>query len=122
MKIQSQLISRHLEHLLSVPFLSALIFLIAPIKAAESPVADFSTSSSVSSTHFEFVDNRVLLPLFVNGEGPFEFVLDTGAGDGSSITLDLFNRLHLEKEGHSEVTGAGADTETVLNTHATSMK
>jgi hypothetical protein len=110
------------ECLLTAACLSALIFSIAPIKAAEPRVADSSTSSNASATHFEFVDNRVLLPVFVNGEGPFEFILDTGAGDGSSITLDLFNRLHLEKEGKSEVTGAGANTESVLDTHAASLK
>lgn len=106
---------------LSAAFLSAFICLISPIKAAESPAVNFSNFSNTSS-HFEFADNRVLLPVFVNGQGPFEFILDTGAGDGSSITLDLFNRLHLEKESQSEVTGAGADTETVLNTRATSIK
>jgi hypothetical protein len=118
-----QYISGRLEHLLllSAAFLSAFICLISPIKAAESPAVNFSNPSNASS-HFEFADNRVLLPVFVNGQGPFEFILDTGAGDGSSITLNLFNRLHLEKESQSEVTGAGADTETVLNTRATSIK
>src|SRR2546430_17226220 len=46
----------------------------------------------------------ILLPIRVNGEGPFEFILDTGAGT-SLLSSDLAKKLNIKiistKEGQS---------------------
>src|SRR5207253_5756915 len=50
------------------------------------------------------VQPLILLPVRVNGEGPFEFILDTGAGT-SLLSSDLAKKLNIKiistKEGQS---------------------
>src|SRR5436305_9223366 len=50
------------------------------------------------------VQPLILLPVRVNGEGPFEFILDTGAGT-SLLSSDLAKKLNIKiistKEGES---------------------
>ena len=48
----------------------------------------------------------ILLPVKVNGEGPFEFILDTGAGT-SLLSSDLAKRLQLKVLGSKEGQSAG---------------
>lgn len=48
----------------------------------------------------------ILLPVKVNGEGPFEFILDTGAGT-SLLSSDLANRLQVKVLGSKEGQSAG---------------
>ncbi|MBA3833003.1 MAG: aspartyl protease family protein [Chthoniobacterales bacterium] len=71
---------------------------------------------------FSLVDNRVFLRVRVNGQGPLEFVLDTGAGDGSSVSMTTFRRLGLPNEGSDYVTGAGAAKAQVVKSHANSLR
>jgi hypothetical protein len=46
---------------------------------------------------------RPIVEVFVNGEGPFKFVLDTGASQ-TMISFDLASRLQLPREGSVMVT------------------
>jgi membrane-associated protease RseP (regulator of RpoE activity) len=71
---------------------------------------------------FALVDNRVFLKVFLNGKGPFAFILDTGAGDGSSISLGLYRHLKLPRDGEEDVTGADAATQRVAKTHVASVR
>jgi predicted aspartyl protease len=48
----------------------------------------------------------VILPVFINGEGPFDFVLDTGAGV-SIVTDDLAGTLALHHVEAKDALGAG---------------
>lgn len=48
----------------------------------------------------------ILLPVYVNGRGPYEFILDTGAGV-SLLTPELARSLGLLLEGSAEGRGAG---------------
>src|SRR5438045_9747009 len=48
----------------------------------------------------------ILLPVEVNGEGPFEFILDTGAGT-SLISSELGQKLNLKILGSRNGQGAG---------------
>src|SRR5437016_12973249 len=48
----------------------------------------------------------ILLPVEVNGEGPFEFILDTGAGT-SLLSSDLRQKLGIKILGSKEGQSAG---------------
>ena len=74
------------------------LLLTTGLLAAVHPVADVP---------FDFVHNQILIETWVNGEGPFRFVLDTGT-HATTIDIELATRLGLplstvKKEG----TGAG---------------
>jgi Aspartyl protease/PDZ domain len=91
--------------------------MVAPASAKGETEAQAPITSS-----FELVDNRVFLQMFLNGKGPFAFILDTGAGDGSSISLDLYRHLKLPRDGEEDITGADAATERVVKTHVASLR
>ena len=71
---------------------------------------------------FKLLDNRVFLPVSINGHGPYAFILDTGAGDGSSVSLALYKLLGLPHESDDKIAGAGAASESVIKTHAGSIR
>jgi hypothetical protein len=58
---------------------------------------------------FTFEDNRIFVQCRINGQGPFAFVVDTGAGD---FTIDraLAHRLGLHGEHGGNLGGAGSGT------------
>ena len=60
---------------------------------------------------FDFLHNQILLGVTVNGQGPYNFVLDSGT-HASTIDLALAKRLHLEL-GPATSQGIGAGTERI---------
>ena len=76
--------------IISILGIASMLVEISPTFAAGTPDTDLPTIIP-----FELLDNRVFLPLSVNGRGPYVFILDTGAGDGSSMSLTLFKLLSL---------------------------
>jgi predicted aspartyl protease len=59
----------------------------------------------------------ILVPASVNGHGPFDFILDTGAGT-SLVSLDLAQQLAMATEQVKEGTGAGGKVRLALGTVA----
>jgi predicted aspartyl protease len=57
----------------------------------------------------------ILVPSWVNGRGPFDFILDTGAGT-SLMSLDLARQLGIPTEQVREGTGAGGQVRLALGT------
>lgn len=57
----------------------------------------------------------LLLPVEVNGEGPFEFILDTGAGT-TLLTPELFRSLKMESTGSRQGQTAGGTVEVLMAT------
>src|SRR6185369_12712627 len=55
-----------------------------------------------------FSGTRPAVHVRVNGEGPFLFLLDTGAAGVARVDSSLVQRLHLEPEGEREASDAGA--------------
>lgn len=62
----------------------------------------------------------ILLPVFVNGKGPFSFVLDTGA-NAAIVTEELASTLALENVEAKEAVGAGGKRLSVLVGQARSI-
>ena len=64
--------------------------------------------------NFQLVDNRVFVPVTVNGAGPFSFVLDTGAS-GWTVSTATAKQLQLATTGNQQVEGVGEAQETAAN-------
>ena len=76
-------------------------------------IADGKTTTRLP---FELIDNRVFVEVRLNGQGPFHFILDTGAG-GFSIADDIAQKLELEVEDAGQGSGVGEKTVRVGLTH-----
>ena len=67
---------------------------------------------NIPSLRFHLVQrSRIIVPVVINHTGPYEFLLDTGAG---SMIVDpaLATELHLKTQGSAEVVGVGFNTHT----------
>jgi predicted aspartyl protease len=67
-------------------------------------------------TQFEYIKDSHLVgvPVHINGKGPFDFVLDTGAGN-TCITPELASQIGLEpKQVHGIARGVGGDVQLEL--------
>ncbi len=58
---------------------------------------------------FIFTNDRIYLKGYINGEGPYNFILDSGASS-SVISANLAKRLYLEPAGEFKATGIGGYT------------
>ncbi|MCB0411961.1 MAG: aspartyl protease family protein, partial [Bdellovibrionales bacterium] len=66
---------------------------------------DKTASDEVDEVSFQYFDNRILLPIEINGKGPFYMVFDTG---GSNMLMpDAVRRLGLETKDAGFGGGAG---------------
>lgn len=56
---------------------------------------------------FKLYRNIIVLPVYLNGEGPFNFILDTGAGNCIITDPNLVKQLNLEKGREITISGSG---------------
>lgn len=61
---------------------------------------------TVSTIPFETIDNRVFVEVRLNDQGPFHFILDTGAG-GFSLAQNVADRLRVKVDDAGEGQGVG---------------
>jgi hypothetical protein len=84
--------------------LLAALFLLDPA------IARLSLASEAQNTEFtlpfKVIDNRVFVDVRLNGKGPFQFILDTGAE--AVVSEQVANRLGLRIEDMGEGQGVGA--------------
>lgn len=76
-------------------------------------IANGETSTTLP---FELIDNRVFVEVQLNGQGPFHFILDTGAY-GFALADTTVKTLSLKTEGVSEEKGVGEKTVQVNSCH-----
>lgn len=83
-----------------------LLFAYGATHACPSAAATQFQSAAVP---FSFEDNRIFVQCRIDGQGPYAFVVDTGAGD---LTIDraLAHRLDLHGEQAGSLGGAGSHT------------
>jgi hypothetical protein len=75
----------------------------APVTAISD--ASITTGKNATSLPFRLIDNRPYARVFVNGKGPFLFLIDTGSPN--SITRSLAASLGIVSQGHVGGYGAG---------------
>lgn len=83
------------------------------------PVA--ARAQSVADVRFHLVDNRVFVPAMLNGRGPYEMLLDTGADTGG-VSLAVMEEIGAKAEGRMRVGGAGEGKDVVFQTHIGSLR
>jgi predicted aspartyl protease len=69
-------------------------------KSIEKPDIDWLPFDYLDWTHL------ITIPITINGQGPYPFVLDTGAG-GTVVTFDFAEKLGLEETGRVKVMAKG---------------
>ncbi len=74
---------------------------------SEARLSDASSCAEKAgcSVRFEVIDNRIFLPVWLNGRGPFHILFDTGAG--ASVRAEVAEELKLPREGETEGGGVG---------------
>lgn len=85
-----------------------LILSAAPLSAQSSP-------APLGKVNFEWIDNRIFIPVTINGQGPFHLILDTGAS--LSVIPDVAHKAGLKVESSGETYGTGEKTVPIQNTH-----
>jgi len=99
-------------------FLLALVILSAVSVGHSSIANQTSTAGGQASTTlpFELIDNRVFVEVRLNGQGPFHFILDTGAY-GYALIDTTVQKLGLKAESAGEDGGTGEKTVQVSRCH-----
>ena len=98
--------------------LALLVLVLAGVVTAQAqPV---KPSASLGTMPFEWIDNRIFVPVMLNGQGPFHLILDTGASLGVSPEVAAKLGLHIESSG--ETGGVGDKTVVLQSTHVRDLK
>jgi hypothetical protein len=86
-----------------------IVGLLFAYSAALMCSAAAATEFQSATVPFSFEDNRIFVQCRINGQGPYAFVVDTGAGD---LTIDraLAHRLDLHGKHAGNLGGAGSHT------------
>lgn len=91
---------------------AALLAVLSLLPSVAAPVS--------ADVPFALVDNRVIIPVTVNGTPDFQMVFDTGS-TGMLLTSEAARRLHLAGKGAAPLTGAGAGSADSSSTHLDSV-
>ncbi|MBV9408378.1 MAG: aspartyl protease family protein [Candidatus Eremiobacteraeota bacterium] len=81
----------------------------AALRRPSAHVSDFALPSGTTTIPFELVDNHVVLPVTINGKGPFQFIFDTGGAN--IIDTDVAKAIGLGAAGTGAASGVGATSE-----------
>lgn len=102
--------------------LAVVIVSIAPVGQSQN-LGRFEIAGGKSSTTlpFELIDNRVFVEVQLDGQGPFHFILDTGA-DGFSIAETTVHTLGLKSEDAGESSGVGEKPVHISRCHLAQVK
>jgi hypothetical protein len=96
--------------------LSLLMLLAAADGARAQDVASnlTFTGGDSFSVPFELVDNRIFVDVWLDGRGPFKFILDTGGYGGFSV--ETAKKIGAKLGGETRATGAGESVVTAWET------
>ena len=70
----------------------------------------FPNSQKKQSIQFKCIKNLIVVPLYVNGKGPYDFVLDTGVGPMIITDPSIIDSLNFSKLRKIKVSGLGIET------------
>ncbi|MBV8726822.1 MAG: aspartyl protease family protein [Candidatus Eremiobacteraeota bacterium] len=80
-----------------------------------------SAAATSWQTPYQLIDNRIIIPVRINGTAGFSMVSDTGAS-GMTVTPEVAQRLHLAMKSAGTVGGAGAGRVSVSNARLRSLE
>jgi hypothetical protein len=99
-----------------------LLLILVVATAAAAPAAPVKVDGGQTSfkVPFRLIDNRVFVEVKVNGQGPFHFILDTGAS--GTIMRPAAQRLGLKIVNESQQRGVGEKTVASGETHLNELQ
>ncbi len=77
--------------------------------------------TAVADVRFTLTDNRIFVPAMLNGRGPYQMLLDTGADTGG-VSLAVMEEIGARAEGRLRAGGAGEGKDVVFKTHIGSLR
>jgi len=80
----------------------------------------YPKESNSSTIKFQLIDNRIFVDVFINDQGPFKFIFDTGGNN--SMTFALAKKLGLAVKDIGSGTGAGNGSQQMGETHVQKMQ
>jgi hypothetical protein len=104
------------EHVQRQTILFALLLAIAaatPSRTAAIDLADGKTAT----VRFALIDNRIVLPVTINGRGPYQFIFDTGGAN--ILDTAVAQELGLKLDADGDAWGAGAERQQAWQTGVT---
>lgn len=90
----------------------AIALMAATPLIAQTPVTDEAPADATLPTGMNSA-SRMTVPVMVNGQGPFNFVIDTGA-DRTVVSRELAQRLALPQGGTAKLHAMGGSSEVRL--------
>ena len=84
----------------------AIALMAAAPSFAQTPVADVPPTDDATLPTGMDAASRMTVPVMVNGKGPFNFVIDTGA-DRTVVSRELAERLALPQGGTARLHAMG---------------
>lgn len=70
----------------------------------------FLDNQKRQSLHFKTIKNLIVIPVYINGKGPYDFVLDTGVGPLIITEPSIIDSLNFAKMRKIKVSGLGLET------------
>lgn len=87
--------------------LCILILMAIGFDTSAQPYFHFSRNQKKTSISYKFYRNLIVVPLRINGKGPYNFVLDTGVGVMTITDPSLKESLHLQTGKKITISGLG---------------
>lgn len=91
-----------------------LIFAIqlpAALLSVNAQYFEFPNGRKAQSISFNLIQNLVIIPMYLNGKGPYNFILDTGVGPMIITDTTLIKDLDLKGLRPVKIAGLGKNTE-----------
>ncbi|MCZ4243120.1 aspartyl protease family protein [Pedobacter punctiformis] len=82
----------------------------------------FPNKRTRESLSFKSIKNLIIIPLFVNGKGPYNFVLDTGVGPMIITDPSIIDSLNFNALRKIKVSGLGLETVEAFVSQSISVK
>ncbi len=92
-------------------FLLLICLLILKTSQAQGPFFSFKNDRKKETMGFRLVKNLIVIPIFINDKGPFNFVLDTGVGIFLITDPTLIDSLQIKNVRSIKIAGFGEGDE-----------
>lgn len=95
---------------LKVILVSIIVGVCTP-RASKAQQFGFNGSRTKSSVNFTLVRNLIIIPLYINNKGPYNFILDTGVGPLVITDTTIIKELNLKDLRPIKISGLGKGME-----------
>jgi hypothetical protein len=97
------------------------LLLLTSVCAHAGPRFAIVGGQATAKVPFEIIDNRVFIAVRINGQGPFSFILDTGASD-FALSEETAAKLKLQVKSGEDFSGVGEKAVHSGQTHLATVR